>query len=103
VFLGLVHRIDRPVSGMIVFARTSKAASRLVRMFREREINKTYIAVVKGALGSTPGRNQILPGEKGKKVADRRFHIKLFFRQGSHHEVQDNWIYKQNELVGIET
>lgn len=48
VFLGLVHRIDRPVSGAIVFARTSKAASRLARQFRNRSVTKKYIAVVEG-------------------------------------------------------
>ncbi len=40
VFLGLVHRLDRPVSGVMVFARTSKAADRLSRAFRERTVEK---------------------------------------------------------------
>ncbi|MBC7358483.1 MAG: RluA family pseudouridine synthase [Desulfacinum sp.] len=48
VFLGLVHRLDRPVSGVLVFARTSKAAARLSRSFRERETVKEYLAVVEG-------------------------------------------------------
>lgn len=48
VFLGLVHRIDRPVSGVVIFARTSKAASRLTNQFRKREVEKTYLAVVTG-------------------------------------------------------
>src|SRR6188768_4013838 len=47
VFLGTVHRIDRPVSGIVLFARTSKSLSRLSEMFREKEIKKTYWAVVK--------------------------------------------------------
>ena len=47
VFLGTVHRIDRPVSGIVLFARTSKALERLNEMFREKEIQKTYWAVVK--------------------------------------------------------
>ena len=46
VYLGLVHRVDRPVSGLVMFARTSKAASRLSEMFKEREIEKTYLAIV---------------------------------------------------------
>ena len=46
VYLGLVHRLDRPVSGLMMFAKTSKAASRLSEMFREREIEKTYLALV---------------------------------------------------------
>ena len=47
VYLGIVHRIDRPVSGVVLFARTSKAATRLSKMFLEKEIKKTYWAVVK--------------------------------------------------------
>jgi 23S rRNA pseudouridine1911/1915/1917 synthase len=48
VFLGLVHRLDRPTSGVMVFARTSKAASRLSRYFRKHRIDKTYMALVQG-------------------------------------------------------
>lgn len=47
VFLGVVHRLDRPVSGVILFARTSKALSRLNEMFREKKVQKTYWAIVK--------------------------------------------------------
>src|SRR5262249_26027001 len=46
VFLGLVQRLDRPVSGVMVFARTSKAASRLSQSFHDREAEKTYLCVV---------------------------------------------------------
>lgn len=42
VFLGVVHRLDRPVSGLVVFAKTSKALTRLNKMFRESEVYKTY-------------------------------------------------------------
>ena len=48
VYLGLVHRLDRPVGGVMVFARTSKAASRLSNMIRMHEFDKTYLAVVEG-------------------------------------------------------
>ena len=47
VFLGVVHRIDRPVSGIVLFARTSKSLSRLNELFKTKEITKTYWAVVK--------------------------------------------------------
>lgn len=47
VFLGVVHRLDRPTTGIVVFAKTSKALERLNKMFSERETNKTYWAVVK--------------------------------------------------------
>lgn len=50
VFLGLVHRLDRPVSGVMVFAKTSKAASRLSEAIRNRNFQKTYYCVVKGIL-----------------------------------------------------
>jgi len=46
VFLGVVHRLDRPVSGIVVFARTSKALARLNKMFAEGEVHKTYWAIV---------------------------------------------------------
>ena len=50
VYLGLVHRLDRPVGGVMVLAKTSKAAGRLSRQIRERETRKIYRAVVQGAL-----------------------------------------------------
>ncbi len=54
VFLGVVHRLDRPTTGIVVFARTSKALERLNKMFSERETQKTYWAVVK----NTPPKEQ---------------------------------------------
>jgi len=48
VFIGLVHRLDRPVSGVVVFARTSKAAARLSDQFRRRIVRKEYLALVEG-------------------------------------------------------
>jgi 23S rRNA pseudouridine1911/1915/1917 synthase len=47
VFLGIVHRLDRPVSGIMLFARTSKALSRLNEMFKTRQVKKIYLAIVK--------------------------------------------------------
>ncbi len=47
VFLGVVHRLDRPVSGLVVFAKTSKSLSRLCNMFRDGEVHKTYWALTK--------------------------------------------------------
>lgn len=47
VFVGVTHRLDRPVSGLVVFAKTSKALSRLNDMFRDGEVKKTYWAIVK--------------------------------------------------------
>lgn len=52
VFLGVVHRLDRPVSGVVVFAKTSKSLARLNDMFREGQVHKTYWAIVQGKPGS---------------------------------------------------
>lgn len=49
VYLGLVHRLDRPVSGVMVFAKTSKAASRLSKQVQDRVMKKTYLAIVNGS------------------------------------------------------
>ena len=46
VFLGVVHRLDRPVGGVILYARTSKALGRLNEIFRTREVKKTYLAII---------------------------------------------------------
>ncbi len=54
VFLGVAHRLDRPTSGIVIFARTSKALERLNKMLREKSIKKTYWAVVK----NTPQKQQ---------------------------------------------
>lgn len=48
VFCGVVHRIDRPTSGLVIFAKTSKALTRLNEMLRKGEIHKTYLAIVEG-------------------------------------------------------
>ena len=55
VFLGVVHRLDRPVSGLVVFARTSKALSRLNKMFAEGEVHKTYWAITKNVPRDSEG------------------------------------------------
>lgn len=54
VFLGVVHRLDRPVSGLVVFARTSKALARLNQMFAQGQVHKTYWAIVGIPSGTTP-------------------------------------------------
>ena len=56
VFLAMVHRLDRPVAGVVLFARTSKAASRLSKQFRERTVKKQYLAVVHGKVRKGSGR-----------------------------------------------
>lgn len=55
VFLGVVHRLDRPVAGLVVLARTSKALSRLNEMFRKGEVHKTYWAITQNAPADEQG------------------------------------------------
>jgi 23S rRNA pseudouridine1911/1915/1917 synthase len=55
VFVGLVHRLDRPTSGVILLARTSKAAARLSQQFRDGEVEKTYWAIVEGTFPEGEG------------------------------------------------
>lgn len=70
VFLGLVHRLDKPVSGIILFAKTSKGAARLSEQFRNHAIQKIYHGVVEGAPENKKGEIK----EKVKKIS--------FFAQG---------------------
>jgi 23S rRNA pseudouridine1911/1915/1917 synthase len=65
VYLGLVHRLDRNVSGVVVLARTSKAAARLSAAFRDKEVKKTYQAVVCGIPTERQGTLKAWLGSKG--------------------------------------
>ncbi|PDP60053.1 RluA family pseudouridine synthase [Prevotella intermedia] len=69
VFLGVVHRLDRPVSGLVVFAKTSKALSRLNDMFRKGEVKKTYWAMVQTPPAESEGTltNWLVRNEKQNK------------------------------------
>lgn len=60
VFIGLVQRLDRPVSGVMIFARTSKAASRLSESFHDREVEKTYLCIVSGNITRDSGELKAL-------------------------------------------
>lgn len=69
VYLGVVHRIDRPVSGVVIFARTSKALSRMNELFREKLVQKTYWAIVKDKPKMDAGRltHFLIKNEKQNK------------------------------------
>ena len=69
VFLGVTHRLDRPVSGLVVFAKTSKALSRLNDMFRNNEVKKTYWAIVKNCPKEPEGElvHYMIKNEKQNK------------------------------------
>ena len=80
VFLHPAHRIDRPVSGAVLFARTDKALSRLTTMFRDKKVQKTYLALV---VGKWPGNKKVLdkplvkfllPGKDGQD-GERRVRV----------------------------
>ena len=89
VYAGLVHRIDRPVSGAVIFAKTSKALSRMTLKIKEREFSKTYLAVVKnkppqeaGELSDYMIKNEtqnksyiVSSNTKGAKLAQLRYRL----------------------------
>ncbi len=112
VFLGIVHRLDRPVSGLVMFARTSKALTRLNDMFRHAEIHKTYWAVVQdkpeeseGTLEHWLTRNEKqnktyayyheVPGSKKAILnyrmigqTDRYYLLEVSLLTGRHHQIR---------------
>ena len=82
VYLGLVHRLDRPTGGVMVFAKTSKAASRLSNSIREKQMKKTYLAVVDGILKNKKGtlENYLYKDERhnvSKVVSNKKKNAKL--------------------------
>jgi 23S rRNA pseudouridine1911/1915/1917 synthase len=112
VFLGVVHRLDRPVCGLVVFARTSKALSRLNDMFRKGEVHKTYWALVQnqpalpeGTLEHWLTRNEKqnksyaypreIPGSKKAILkyrligqSERYFLLEINLLTGRHHQIR---------------
>lgn len=112
VFLGVVHRLDRPVAGLVVFAKTSKALSRLGNMFRDGEIKKTYWAIVPKApippqatlthwLVRNEKQNKSYAYDhevaKSKKVildycvighSERYFLLEVHLKTGRHHQIR---------------
>jgi 23S rRNA pseudouridine1911/1915/1917 synthase len=90
VFLGLVHRLDRPVSGVVVFARTSKAASRLSEQFRAHTTVKKYLAICQGVPQKTGVLKDYLIRQERHSVVSRNQEGKLaelsFDIRGTHHE-----------------
>ena len=112
VFLGIVHRLDRPVSGVLLFARTSKALERLNEMFRTRQMKKIYYAIVKerppleeGTLknylkkNETQNKSYVYDNEvKGSKEAslsykiigrsERFYLLEIELHSGRHHQIR---------------
>ena len=112
VFMGIPHRLDRPVSGIVVFAKTSKALERLAAMFREGEVHKTYWALCCAAPPAPEGeledllvRNEKMnktfiakPGNREAKLArlryrylgpTERYHlVEVELLTGRHHQIR---------------
>lgn len=112
VFLGVVHRLDRPTSGVVIFAKTSKALERLNKMLREKSIKKTYWAIVKNKpleaqgtlihyLKKNPKNNKSTAFTKASKDTkkailhyqilkklDRYFLLEIDLETGRHHQIR---------------
>ena len=112
VFIGVTHRLDRPVSGLVVFAKTSKALSRLNEMFKTSEVRKTYWAIVKNAPKEPEGElvNYLVRNEKQNKSyaydkevpkskkailhyrligkSDNYFLLEVDLKTGRHHQIR---------------
>jgi 23S rRNA pseudouridine1911/1915/1917 synthase len=110
VFLGTIHRLDRPTSGVVLYARTSKALTRMNEQFREKQVQKTYWAVVDSAPANDSGtlenyllKNQkqnksyVTKGSDGKhaildfkmlKKLDNFFHLEIKPKTGRHHQIR---------------
>lgn len=123
VYLGLVHRLDRPVSGIMVFAKTSKAASRLSDQVRKKEIKKTYMAVVKGIIKKDEdtfvdyllkldnGNTIVTTKDNGKesvltyKVLKRNYEknetlVSIDLKNGRHHQIRVQFASRGYPLCG---
>lgn len=112
VFCGVVHRLDRPTSGAVVFARTSKALERLNKQFREKETNKIYWAIVENApseaqgtlthflkknekqnksyasLTEQPGSKKAVLHFRKKRSSDRYTLLEITLETGRHHQIR---------------
>jgi 23S rRNA pseudouridine1911/1915/1917 synthase len=120
VYLGLVHRLDRPVGGIMVFARSSKAASRLTKAFSEHSIVKKYLAVVHGKIeGSGEWVDKIekdsngnsFISEKGKEAIldyealeyDPKLDatlVSVSLKTGRHHQIRVQFASRGHYLLG---
>ena len=98
VYLGLVHRLDRPTGGVMVFAKTSKAASRLSEQVRNKEFEKKYLCIVDGKLEEKSGtfRDCLLKNERTNtsKVVDAK-------TKNAKEAILDYEVLKYNEEINL--
>lgn len=122
VFLGLVHRLDRPVEGVMVFAKTSKAAARLSLQIRKNEMSKHYYAIINGYLDqkegtfkdylykdAKTGNTYITTKDKGKeailnykviKEKDNYSLVDIELISGRHHQIRVQFASRKHPLLG---
>ena len=120
VYLGLVHRLDRPVGGVMVFARSSKAASRLTKAFSEHSITKKYLAIVHGKMDkSGEMRDLIEKGNDGNSFVSKNGKeaileyetleyneeidaslVSVTLKTGRHHQIRVQFASRGHYLLG---
>ena len=110
VFLGTIHRLDRPTSGVVLYARTSKALTRMNEQFRNKEVQRTYWAVVDNPPPNTSGtldnflqknekqnKSYVTKNKEGKhaildykllRKLDNFFHLEIKPKTGRHHQIR---------------
>ncbi len=108
VFIGLIHRLDRPTSGVMLFARTSKCLSRMNEQFRDKKVQKTYWAIVrnipnkktdtlKNYLIKNQKKNKSYISKEGKlsilkynlvRRLHNYYHLEIFPKTGRHHQIR---------------
>ena len=121
VYLGLVHRLDRPVGGIMVFARSSKAASRLTKAFNEHKITKKYLAIVHGKMEKekstlidkiekTADGNSIISANGKEAILDYEVLdynkendcslVSIVLKTGRHHQIRVQFASRGHYLLG---
>ena len=122
VYLGLLHRLDRPVGGIMVFAKTSKAANRMTKQIKEHQMKKTYLAVVNGKLNKIGefkdyllkqgDGTTIVSNEKLGKLAlleyelieynkiENKSLVKINLKTGRHHQIRVQFASRGHFLCG---
>jgi len=121
VYLGLVHRLDRPVEGVMVFAKTSKAASRLSKQIQNHEFNKQYLAIINGTLKEKNGEfrdyltklengNTIVTDSKNGKESILKYNVlkeennlslvNIELITGRHHQIRVQFASRNHPLIG---
>lgn len=126
VYLGLVHRLDRPVGGVMVFAKTSKAAARLSNQVREKQFSKTYLTIVNGKMEQNKENledyllkdeknniSKVVPeGTKNSKLAILDYEVlkydselnlsvlKIHLHTGRHHQIRVQLSSRNHSIYG---